>query len=207
MEIFGLPEWLKTDGTLESSGTLESGQHHEFTLTGTPVASQDAHSVVFVATMMITGDTPEIEDGKITINVDDSGGSIAEIIADMTDEEKQSITKLEINSEVQSLEWISELKNLEQLTLNNNASVEELDVSDNTSITELKTHGANVKTLNASSCGNLVSLDCSSCGLESINLNGCISLNILNIRDNGLLMFDAGNLASLQELICDSQVV
>ncbi|MBR0034920.1 MAG: InlB B-repeat-containing protein, partial [Synergistaceae bacterium] len=61
MEIFGLPEWLKADGTLESSGTLEAGQHYEFTLTGTPVASQDAQSVVFAATVMITGDTPEIE--------------------------------------------------------------------------------------------------------------------------------------------------
>ena len=64
-----------------------------------------------------------------------------------------------------------------------------------------------MKTLNASGCTNLVSLDCSSCGLESINLDGCTSLNTLNIRDNALLMFDAENLANLQELICDTQIV
>ncbi|MBQ9432898.1 MAG: putative Ig domain-containing protein, partial [Synergistaceae bacterium] len=61
MEIFGLPEWLKADGTLESSGKVEGGQHYEVTLSGTPTTSQDAQSVVFAATVMITGDTPEIE--------------------------------------------------------------------------------------------------------------------------------------------------
>ena len=203
MEIFGLPEWLNADGTLESSGTLENEQHYEFTLSGTPTVSQDERSLVFAATVMISGDTtaveaygdkevmlavnaervsedvlpdvspdvspnvmpdvspdvtpgedttpepqqepgqeaapdpqtepgqditPEpvkIEDGKITINPTSPAGSnngtvpnIAEVVNNLTDEEKQSITKLEINSEVQSFEWINELKNLEELTLN-----------------------------------------------------------------------------------------
>ena len=151
-----------------------------------------------------------IQDGKITIN---SGGNdemeqyIAEVIANLTEEEKQNITVLEINSEVSSLGWLSELVNLEQLTLNRNASAEELDISGNTSLKELNVQGANVKSLNVEGCENLVSLDCSSCGLESINLAGCTSLSVINIRENGLMRFDAGMLPSLQELICDSQAV
>ena len=265
MEIFGLPEWLAADGTLESSGTLESEQHYEFTLTGTPTASQDAQSLVFAAAMMISGDTPEIEayadkevmlavyaegmrpdvspdvspdvtpgtdttpdnqqepgqdvtpdpvvidDGKITINPTSSNDgtvpNIAEVVQNMTSEEKQSITKLEVNSEVQSLEWLSELENLEELTLNENASTEELDISGSTSIKEININKANVKTLNLAGCENLESLDCSSSGIESINLDGCTSLKVVNISNNSLMKFDAGTLGSLQELICDSQVV
>ena len=33
MEIFGLPEWLASDGPLESSGKLEAEYHYSFTLT------------------------------------------------------------------------------------------------------------------------------------------------------------------------------
>ena len=152
-----------------------------------------------------------IEDGKITINDNPASGdtarNISDIISNMTDEEKQSITKLEINSDVQSVEWLNELENLEELTIGENASVEELDISGNTSIKELDTSGANVKSLNVSGCENLVRLDCSSCGLEQINLDGCRSLNVLNISNNSLMVFDAGSLPGLQELICDSQVV
>ena len=52
-----------------------------------------------------------------------------------------------------------------------------------------------------------MSLDCSSYGLEQINVAGCESLNVLNISNNNLLRFDAENLASLQELICDTRTV
>ena len=133
--------------------------------------------------------------------------NIAEVLNNLTDEEKQSITKLEINSEVQSFEWINELENLEELTLNENASAEELDISGNTSIKEIAITNANVKALNVSGCENLESLDCSSSGIESINVAGCISLRILNISNNSLMKFDAGTLGSLQELICNTQIV
>ena len=94
--------------------------------------------------------------GKITINTNPSGGggdtgvNISDVVANLTDEEKQSITQLEVISDVQSFEWVNELPNIEELTVGENASVEELDLSGNISITKLDTHGANVKSVNVS---------------------------------------------------------
>lgn len=64
MSITGLPEWLKTEGELESTDILEAGESthsHEFTLTGTPTVSSDAETLNLTATVKVSGEIPTLE--------------------------------------------------------------------------------------------------------------------------------------------------
>ena len=64
MAIMGLPEWLSTEGELESTDILNTGESthsHEFTLTGIPTVSSDAEALNLTAAVKISGETPALE--------------------------------------------------------------------------------------------------------------------------------------------------
>ncbi|MBQ9433961.1 MAG: hypothetical protein IJU26_07070 [Synergistaceae bacterium] len=76
MEIIDFPDWLAVEGEMSSSGELQSSYQHEFTLTGTPLTSQDAEKITMLATVTIAGDEPALDayaskEVSVTVNAVD----------------------------------------------------------------------------------------------------------------------------------------
>ena len=58
LDVAGLPDWLTLGGTVTADEDFATPKHHEFTLTGTPSAKADAVTLVFTATVKVSGDNP-----------------------------------------------------------------------------------------------------------------------------------------------------
>ena len=129
--------------------------------------------------------------------------SLADIVRNMTPEQKAAIRTLKVNSNVRDLTGLEEFTNLERLDLKeavsletvdlrDNSAVKSVDVSGNTRLKILTLTGSKVETIDASGCENL----------EEVNVAGCETLRILDVSRTPITRLDAEDCTGLEVLDC-----
>ncbi|MBQ2617143.1 MAG: leucine-rich repeat domain-containing protein, partial [Synergistaceae bacterium] len=144
-----------------------------------------------------------------SISTDDPGGSgtgtisLADILRNMTPEQKAAVRTLKVNSNVRDLTGLDEFTNLERLDLkeavsletvdlSNNSAVKSVDISGNTGLKILTLTGSKVETIDASGCENL----------EEVNVAGCETLRILDVSNTPITSLNAEDCTGLEVLDC-----
>ena len=155
--------------------------------------------------IMDTGDVIAVDNsGNLEVLVSQTG-NLADILTQMSDAEKSTITSIKINDSITDLSGLNDLTNLEQLDLKEATSLENVDLRGNTSIKTLEVTGNSaIKNLTLAGSG-VKTVEADSCeGLEEVDVEGCEELEYLNVSNTGTTVLNARNCANLQVLACGS---
>lgn len=153
-----------------------------------------------------------------------SAVSLAEIVRNMTAEQKSAVKVLKVNANVTDLTGLEEFTNLERLDLkeavrletvdlSGNSSVKSVDISGNMALKTLTLTGSKVEVLDVSSCENLVELNVAGCEtlrllnvsytpIKTLNVEGCTGLEVLNCSHCGFEDLTLTGCVSLNILDC-----
>lgn len=180
-----------------SAGNVPKPPDPPETETNPPDISPDiSPDVVPKSTQIDTNDFMPTDSGNGPI-------SLADILRNMTPEEKSAVTTLKVNGNIKDLTGLEEFTNLERLDLTEalsletvdlrgNSSVKSVDVSGNTAVKSLTLTGSKVETLDASGCESLV----------EVNVAGCESLKSLNVKNTPITSLNAEGCKGLEVLDC-----
>ena len=207
--------------------------HHEFRLSGTTGAFSGVAVLGITAVVHVSGDVPIMRatgSKDVTISAEivpkppdvvpkppeyvdigdneppGSGGgtiSLADILRNMTPEQKAAVKSLKVGSNVRDLTGLEEFTNLERLDLrealsletvdlNGNSAVKSVDVSGNPAMKTLTLTGSNVEHVDASGCESL----------SEVNISGCETLRTLNVSNTPITRLDAEDCTGLEVLDC-----
>ena len=146
-------------------------------------------------------------------------------IEQMTETERQSITKIEISGSIQDLSLLNLLTNLQEVDLkqavsletvdlSGNTSIKSADISGNTTVKSINLAGSNIETFDAKGCASLESIDISGCAnlkelditgtdISSLNAEDCAKLEVLSAASCGLTSINLKGCISLETLTLD----
>lgn len=153
--------------------------------------------------------------------------SLADIAQSMTHEERNAVTTLKVDGNVNDLSGLENFPNLERIDLSEATSLKSIAITDaspviqfyapgNSSLRSVNLSSSNVvyvdvsrcsalEELNASYCYALLRLECQDCSLRTLNITASNSLEYIDCSRNSLNVLDAGSYQSLKSLYCYNQ--
>ncbi|MBQ7733421.1 MAG: hypothetical protein IJT58_05335, partial [Synergistaceae bacterium] len=233
----GIQDYTGIGGSIEwtTRGSLPSGlsgkaatDNRSYIISGTPAASTAGKTFDYsVMASNAAGSSSAqltfvIESGNSRGGDGGSNQQTAESIKNMTPEQKQAFTTLELTGVIDDLpsllEGFTNLENLDlsgaqiqHVALNENSSVKYISLRNNPYVKSLEINGNDTLEIIDFTGSSIETIDTDGCSkLKSIVVSDCTQLSSLSCVANALTVLDldpeAENLPSLQLLSCDEQL-